>query len=81
MSNAIPCINKRFTDKNSCLALIFNLSNPRMTILHLKIGSRLQYMFKRSIRTHGLVEVSQLIWVLFQQGKISAALQPFCVGT
>ena len=39
MSNSIIWINKRFVVKNSdvsCLALIFNLSNPRMTSLHAK---------------------------------------------
>ena len=39
MSNAIRCVNKRFAFKSSCiqcLALIFNLSNPRTTILHAK---------------------------------------------
>ena len=39
MSNAIRCINQRFAFKNSgisCLALIFNLSNLRTTILHSK---------------------------------------------
>ena len=39
MSNAIKCINQRFVFKNSgisCLALIFNLNNLRMTILHAK---------------------------------------------
>ena len=39
MSNAIRCINQRVAFKNygiSCLALIFNLSNPRTTILHAK---------------------------------------------
>ena len=36
MSNAIRCINRRFAFKNfgiSCLALIFNMSNRRTTIL------------------------------------------------
>ena len=40
MSNAIRCINQRFAFKNSgisCLALIFNLKNPRMTVLYAKI--------------------------------------------
>ena len=47
MSYAIASINQRFAIKNSCLsclALILNLSNPRMRILHAKIwfiGSRL----------------------------------------
>ena len=39
MSNAIRCINQRFAFKNSgiaCLALIFNLSYPRSTIVHAK---------------------------------------------
>ena len=39
MSNAIKCIDQRFAFKNSgisCLALIFNLSNLRTTILHSK---------------------------------------------
>ena len=37
--NVITCIHQRLTVKNSgilCLALIFNLSYPRMTILHTK---------------------------------------------
>ena len=39
MSNAIRCIDHRFAFKNSgiaCLALIFNLSYLRLTILHPK---------------------------------------------
>ena len=39
MSNAIRCIDKRFAFKNSgiaCLALIYNLSYQRSTILHPK---------------------------------------------
>ena len=39
MSNAIKCIDQKFAFKNSGilrLALIFNLSNPRKTILHAK---------------------------------------------
>ena len=43
MSNSIICINKRDEDKNSgilCLALIFNLSNLRMTILYAKNWSK-----------------------------------------
>ena len=39
MSNVIRCINQRVVFKNSgisCLALIFNLSNWRTTILHAK---------------------------------------------
>ena len=39
MSNAIRCIDQRFAFKNSgisCLALIFNLNNPRTTILYAK---------------------------------------------
>ena len=42
--NAIRCIDKRFASNNSgrsCLALIFNLSNPRQRILQCKICSRL----------------------------------------
>ena len=39
MSNAIIFVDERFVVKNygiSCLALIFNSSNPTMTILHAK---------------------------------------------
>ena len=39
MLNALTCINQRFVLKNSgisCLAMIFNLSNLRMTILDAK---------------------------------------------
>ena len=39
MSNVTRCFDQRFVFKNSsilCLALIFNLSNPRTTILHAK---------------------------------------------
>ena len=39
MYNAIICINQRFAVNNSgisCLALIFNLNNLRMTILQVK---------------------------------------------
>ena len=63
------CIDKRFAIKNSgisCLALIFNLSNPRMTFLLANklvlATSRLQDMTNqilfffsgRSIQIHGL---------------------------
>ena len=39
MSNAIRCIDQRFAFKNSrfsSLAFIFNLNNPRTTVLHVK---------------------------------------------
>ena len=39
MSNAIRCIDQRFAFKNSrisCLALIFNLNNPRTIVLYAK---------------------------------------------
>ena len=36
MLNAIRCINERFVVEISCLALIFNLSNPRTTVLYAK---------------------------------------------
>ena len=39
MSNAIRCIIQRFAFKNSrisCLALIFHLKNPSMTVLYAK---------------------------------------------
>ena len=39
MSNAIRCIDQKFVFNHSgiaCLALIFNLSYPRSTILHAK---------------------------------------------
>ena len=45
--NVMKCTNKRFAVKNSdlsCLALIFNLSSPRMAILCAKKGLRLQIM-------------------------------------
>ena len=41
-SNVITCIDKRFAVKNSgksCVALIFNSSNPTMTILLLVLDS------------------------------------------
>ena len=41
MSNSRICINKKLLVKNSgicCLAMIFNLSNPKMKILHVKIS-------------------------------------------
>ena len=65
MSNAIRCIDQRFAFKNSgisCLALIFNLSNLRTTVLHSKKRLpvakhvKLYNMFSwRLTRTHGLV--------------------------
>ena len=63
--NMIRCIDQRFAFKNSCilyLALIFNLKNPRTTILYAK--NRLQVakydesytaFFEQLIRTSGLV--------------------------
>ena len=47
MSNQITCIDKSFAVKNSGISwmpLIFNLSNPRTTILHAKISSRSLYV-------------------------------------
>ena len=62
MSNVIRCINKRFVFKNSvilCLALIFNLSNPRTTILHAVPSCEIQwvmYSFSwRELWTNGSV--------------------------
>ena len=65
MSNAIRCIDKRFKVKNSgisCLALIFNLSSPRMTILHpkkwfqvAKFDESLPFFFHRLIQPYGSV--------------------------
>ena len=61
MSNAIRCIDQRFAFKNSrisCLALIFNLKNPSMTVLYAKksvAGSeilRLMYCLFRAIDTN-----------------------------
>ena len=71
MSNAIKCTDQRFAFKNfriscknsgiSCLALIFNLSYPRKTVLYAKIdGCRLRnttshiyIYFEQPIRTTG----------------------------
>ena len=63
--NAITCIDKRFAVKNSgisCLALIFYLSNPRMTILHAENRFKVAkhpwlytVFFCKLIWTHGLV--------------------------
>ena len=65
----------RFAFKNSgisCLALIFDLSNPRTTILHAKIGFRLQDVF--SVNRYELtaqwprqVVVCRATWVRFLQ--------------
>ena len=65
MPNTIRCIDKRFEVKNSgisCLALIFNLSNPRMTILHpkkwfqvAKYDESLPFFFHRPIQPYGSV--------------------------
>ena len=62
ISNAMIYIDKRFVVKNSgisCLALIFNLSNPRTTVLHVKIRFKVAIcdesytvFFARSIPTH-----------------------------
>ena len=72
MSNAISCIDERFAFKNSrfsCLALIFNLNNPRMTVLYAK-KNRLQVtkydesytvFFEQSIRTRDLVQSSVFV--------------------
>ena len=82
--NVIMCIDKRFPVKNSgmsCLTLIFDLSNPKMRTLHVKIGSRLRHM--RHMTNHipffsvggyepmalwlRRVAVSWATWVQFQQ--------------
>ena len=39
MSNAVRCIDQRFAFKNSgisCLALIYNLNNPRTAVMYEK---------------------------------------------
>ena len=56
MSNAIRCIDKGFAVTNSgisCLALIFNLSNSRMTNLPAKNCLRLRDM-KSHIQAYAL---------------------------
>ena len=65
LSNAITCIDQRFADKDSgisCLALIFNLSNPNRTMLHAKNQFKVvipcesyTVFFTKTIWTHGLV--------------------------
>ena len=65
MSNAIIGVNQRFAVKNSgisCLALIFNLRNQGMTILHAKNQFKVAkydesytVLFNRSIQTHNFV--------------------------
>ena len=65
MSNAIRCIDQWFAFKNyriSCLFLIFNLKNPRSTVLYAKKSvaggeiRRVIYSFvQHLIRTNGLV--------------------------
>ena len=66
MSNAMRCIDQRFAFKNSrisCLALIFNLNNPRTTVLYAKksvAGSeirRVMYRFFRAIDTNQWLSV------------------------
>ena len=49
MLNAIRCIDQSISFKNSgvvCLALIFNLSYPRLTILHAKKQLQVAKHFK-----------------------------------
>ena len=49
MLNVIRCINHRFEFKNfgiSCLALMFNLNNQRMTILYTGPGLQVAKHFK-----------------------------------
>ena len=56
MSNAIRCINQRFAFKNSCiscLALIFNLNNLRMTVLY-------------AIKSVAVGEILRVIYSVFQ---------------
>ena len=93
MSNALRCIDQRFAFKNSgssCLALILNLSNLQMTILHTQKevpGSKIQlhlgihHFFSLLIQTHGLV-VKVSSRKLGDLGSISAgcwnSLQPLC---
>ena len=55
MSNSIKYIDKRFAVKISCRALIFNLGNPRITILHEKIW------FKVSVGDEGLYSLSAVL--------------------
>ena len=65
MSNAITCINKRFAVNNSCIycmILVFNLSNPRIKILHAKTWFKVAkydesytVCFCTWIRTQGLM--------------------------
>ena len=65
MSNAITGINKSFAVNNSalsCLALIFNASNPRTTILQAKNWFKVAicamsdtFFFAGLIQMHGLL--------------------------
>ena len=65
MSNALMCIYKRFSAKNSgisCLALIFYLSNPRTTIMRMILHAKNRFKVARYdqlytvfFQTHGLV--------------------------
>ena len=67
MSNVIICIDKRFAVKNSdvsCLALIFNLSIPIMTILQTKNWFKVArhdesytFFFSRSVQTLGTYDL------------------------
>ena len=94
MSNAIRCIGQRFKDSGiTCLALIFNLKNPSMTVLYAKKSvaggkiRRVMYCFFRAIDTNQWLSgygVSQRVrwhgvdsWFV---RKGSAAPWPFCVA-
>ena len=97
MSNAIRCIDHRFAFKNSgiaCLALIFNLSYLRSTILHPKnqcetvqVLWQFIYHFFRAIDTNQWLSGqgwSLIVWWYgFGFCKVwnpSAVPQPFCVA-
>ena len=68
MSYVIACIDEKFAVKSfgiSCLALIFNSSNPTLTMTILQAKNQFKVaicyesytvFFCRSIQTHGLVD-------------------------
>ena len=79
MSNAITYVGKGFVVKNSgisCLSLIFNSSNPRMTRAIYSFSSRDQY----KLMTQWLRQVtgSLATWVWFR--RVLKLSWPFCVA-
>ena len=98
MLNAIRCIDTRFVFKNYgilCLALLFDLSNLRMTILHAKklvqvarynkvmstfFSSYLICTYCSVVGASQEQRVRQLVFDPCWMLKLSSFILPFCVA-